>query len=441
MNKDNKPSKPKTQQVTPKPQQYTNQAVQQNYQLNNIQPQQNYQLNSIPLQQNYNQAVQQNYQLNNIAPQLNSMPSMYQQSTTYNSINTVFTSSSNLNNIFTNLGDSVENSSETKLPIASIIITLCHGSSYDPLFTTVKQKPPEGSRILLYALQMTNIKILNELLTKGKLDDGLKKTIVDTNEQESVSELIKEISDIEPDCVLFNFECCSGVCCSNQKYSFPDKKAALELLEISINKGYQVMLSDFSVKAFVNDWDEKILGPKSLLNIGTVDHAIKLRFKPDTLKGCESAQLRIVGELAAEGIAVINVMGGTVVIGVDKKKTKNEYYKFEILTEVEKKGNIIQDSFVDEKEKTTIGHAMLKYKSGSIITVSAGHWVELNNINVDIRNIEKVADKYWKGDYSEQINSMKMMEAPQQKKMMQDFAKNFVQQTSNCNYSAKIFKK
>lgn len=397
----------------------------------------NPQPNSVPQINNMQFVEPMNQQNNFIIPQQYINPSMFSQNC-YMPTN----SNSRINSkYFVNIGDKVEETTETKLPIASIIITLCHGSSYDPLFTTVKQKPPEGSRVLLYSLSMSNIKILNELLTKGKLDDELKKAITDTEEQESVSELIKEINEIEPDCVLFNFECCSGVSCSNQKYSFPDKSAAMKLLDISIKKGYQVMLSDFSVKAFVNDWDEKILGPKCLLNIGTVDHQIKLRFKPDILKECPSAQLRVVGELAAEGIAVINVMGGTVVIGVDKKHSTNSYYKFEILTEVEKNGNILKDAYVDEKDKTTIGHAMLKYKSGSIITVSAGHWVELNNINVDIRNIEKVADKYWGESYKGEIESMKMMEAPKQRAMMQNFAKNFVQQTSNCNYSAKVYKK
>ena len=72
---------------------------------------------------------------------------------------------------------------------------------------------------------------------------------------ENISEIFEYLKDIEPDCVLFNYECCSAV---GDQLSFPEKENTLKLIDIIMKRGSYFMFSDFSVKSLLVDWDENI---------------------------------------------------------------------------------------------------------------------------------------------------------------------------------------
>lgn len=61
--------------------------------------------------------------------------------------------------------------------------------------------------------------------------------------------MIKNVKQLDPDCVVFNWECCSNYGGSN----FPEGKDHLfDFVKFVIDKGHMTMFSDFSLKALIN---------------------------------------------------------------------------------------------------------------------------------------------------------------------------------------------
>ena len=208
------------------------------------------------------------------------------------------------------------------------------------------------------------------------------------------------------------------------------------------------MSSDFAVHALINDWKENMLGPNPFIHLGNCNQFIELKFNPDDLKASKSKQLQMVGDLCQKGTTSIHALGGTVVFGIQKAKADNKVYSVEILTIVTNTSgfdfNKKEENFgrIGEK-KGPIGHAVLKYKSGGLLMVSSGHWIELKNLDVDIENFEKVAEmNYGKNNaYVEELRSMKNASTEEKRQKVQMFSAQFVQQTTNCNYSSKRMQK
>jgi hypothetical protein len=156
---------------------------------------------------------------------------------------------------------------DRELEVVSVIVTHFHGSSYDNLFRSVCQKVPEG-RVSLYKVERHGIpellKIMKDLPVKERMIEEEKEEeetegekekekpdeVEEKKEDEKPKEeeekkdeappkekkekptgppkevevhsdqLIEEILDIDPDCVLFNWECCGGkyfaiICCNH----------------------------------------------------------------------------------------------------------------------------------------------------------------------------------------------------------------------------------
>lgn len=80
------------------------------------------------------------------------------------------------------------------------------------------------------------------------------------------------------------------------------------------------MFSDFSLKALIAQWDEKLLGVNPFVQTSQTSSPVVLRFKAGELKECPSAQLQTVGEMADGGKCNVGVAGGTIVYSVDKQK-------------------------------------------------------------------------------------------------------------------------
>jgi hypothetical protein len=310
------------------------------------------------------------------------------------------------------------------LPIVSVIVTICGGSSYDNIFRQIPQEAPNG-RISVYGLNPSSVEKLYNYMQ-------IEKPTV-SSEDALFSQLLSEIASVDKDSVLFNWECCS-LWGESGNYSF-QPTITIEFMGFLLKRGHMVMCSDFAVKALINDWKESKLGPRLFSNVGECDNAIELKFKAQVLKDCPSAQLNIVGDLCPEGKACIHALGGTVVVGLDQALSDTNDFKLNVLTiatNMDYRDGPLAYSI--DGQKGTIGHALLEYPSGGILLISAGHWIELSNLNVNIDGLKKVADSYGV-KYSAQMESISRMNETEQKVEYQKMAKQFIQQNSACKYS------
>jgi len=245
------------------------------------------------------------------------------------------------------------------------------------------------------------------------------------------SQLLSNIASVDKDSVLFNWECCS--LWSTREYKF-EPSITVEFMSFLLKRGHMVMCSDFAVKSLINDWNELLLGPKVFTNLGCCRDAIALKFKSSELKNCPSPQLNIVGDLCPDGKACIHALDSTVIVGIDQTKSDTNTFKLNVLTIATNMSYQGPDSYTIDGIKGTVGHALLEYPSGGILLISAGHWIELSNLDVNFDGLKKVAATY--GDkYSSQMESIKGMNENEQKVEMQKMAKQFIQQNTPCKYS------
>ena len=325
-----------------------------------------------------------------------------------------------------------KNDNDLTLPLLSVIVTIFSGTSYDDLFRQVPQVAP-GGRISLYSLNLAQI---------SEFFPDLKNPEASKNEE--IKLLAKEMQEVGPDAILFNFECCSG--CSAMEYHFPQKEQTLELIKYLLDKSHMVMCSDFAVKALIEDWNE-ILGPNPFRKLGECSDFLELFFEPKTLEESSSKQLQMVAQLCQSGSTHIHALGSTVVFGVNKEKADNAEYNLSILTIVTKAGGFDTETQKEHgwtigENHGTVGHAMLKYKSGGLMLLSAGHWIELSNLNTNIEDLEEVAMKNYAMDVEcmNEIKEIKSLEREEERgERIQKMANRFVQQTAPCNYQSSSF--
>lgn len=182
------------------------------------------------------------------------------------------------------------------------------------------------------------------------------------------------ISQVDPDSVVFNYECCSA--CSESGITAPHYEEhgrgpiIIPLLATLLQHQHIVMFGDFSLKGLIHDWDEGLLGPNPFINCGSTSTPMKLKFNPFHLTECVNAQLQNVGRMCESGEAIVNVMGGTIIFKIDPIKTDTDCYNTQILTRC-----------VNSTDQDACGHVMLTYPTGGILLVSAGHWIELSSLN------------------------------------------------------------
>lgn len=316
---------------------------------------------------------------------------------------------------------------DPSLPILSVIVTIFSGTSYDNLFHQVQQVAP-GGRISLYSLDLGFVNTFFEELKKLELSQS----------NEDMKSFADEIKNLSPDAILFNFECCSG--CS---YHFPHPLETIAMITYLMEKGHMVMCSDFAVKSLIKDWQES-LGPNPFVNLGECSSHLELFFEPAILQKSASKQLQMVGELCENGTTTLNVLGGTVIFGMNKLKADNNTYKTNVLTIVTKMPDypIIpnNDNLWEINERIgTIGHVLLKYPKGGTLLLSAGHWIELSNLNANVDNLEAVAKKNYgeNNEYQMEIDEIRGLNSElEREERVQKMANKFVQQTTSCNYSS-----
>ena len=80
-----------------------------------------------------------------------------------------------------------------------MIVSFVGGASYDHLFTSVEQKSQEGTKVVVYSCSTSYaIKILEGFKNPASV------------EKEELKDLLTNMKELDPDCVVFNWECCSS---------------------------------------------------------------------------------------------------------------------------------------------------------------------------------------------------------------------------------------
>jgi hypothetical protein len=309
---------------------------------------------------------------------------------------------------------------DSSIPVVSVVVTICDGSTYDSLFISVEQQPPQG-RVSVYSVKTLHLPTLLKDIKAGESDDKI------------TQDLLSDMKSVTADCIVFNWECCSG--CGGS--TFKDEKITFELIKHLLDSGNLVMLGDFSMKALINQWNQDLLGPCPFVKLGECSDKIELNFNPSKLTSCPSKQLEMVGKLCETGKCVIHALGGTIVFGYNPKNSDTDVYDLEILTVASNKNNYKENLFQIEGTTVegTVGHAMLKYKSGGIMMVSAGHWIELNHLDVNEDSMEKVAKECGELYDTEFQNIKKSNESQEMKQeRYNSLSSNWVQRNAPTNY-------
>ena len=173
----------------------------------------------------------------------------------------------------------------------------------------------------------------------------------------------------------------------------------MKLMRYLLDCNYMLMFSDFAVEALINDWDSHILQASNpFVTLGQCDSSLELSFIPGVLKECESIQLQLVGQLNEKGSMNIHCLSNTIVFGLKNPEILNlPEYDINLLTVCTKfdghELNVFKNCEIGSK-KGSIGHVMLKFKNGGNMLLSSGHWIEMTKFEVDVDNLEKVAEDF-----------------------------------------------
>lgn len=124
----------------------------------------------------------------------------------------------------------------------------------------------EGTQVLVYACDSAILPHFLKALEGGEV------------ENEALKQLIIGLKEVDADCVVFNWECCSNY--SHKK--FPEGKNTLfTFLKKIIDLGYMAMFSDFSLKALIAEWDAAALGKNPFEFTGETQGEAVLKFRPN----------------------------------------------------------------------------------------------------------------------------------------------------------------
>lgn len=321
--------------------------------------------------------------------------------------------------------------------LVAVIVTIIGGSSYDSLFRTVPQLAGEGERVAVYQVRLESVGSLIKIL-----DDELVAAPEDGAEEENpLTLLAKDLNTVPTDSVVFNWECCSS--CSDRGFGSTDShQGNLELIEKVISRGSMVMVSDFSLKALIADWQVDLLGPNPFVRIGEFSNSFTLHFQPEVLKECDSAQLQKVGELCGEGKAESHAMGNTIAYTVDQAACETPAYALEVLTVASGMPGVDTTALPPSQTCSigahhgAAGHVILTYPTGGQLLASCGHWVELSKLDVSLESLFQVAEQNYGAEYvSEMRSKMTNMSDGDLDGFLQEESCKMVQQSAPCKYS------
>lgn len=318
--------------------------------------------------------------------------------------------------------------SDAKSPCA-VIVTIYDGTSYDGLFRQVEQSSPNPDfSIAVFEGSYCDLSLI------------LKRNVL--NPEPILTDLWNCIDAVNPDSVVFNFECCSN--CDERGFHGANcnKSSVMKFLGWAITQGYMLSFGDFSLKSLIKDWSVSTLGPNPFVNVGTCNDHISLKFDPAVLINCPNAQLQSVGKMCESGSSLLHAMGGTIVYNVDLSKSKNKFYDLTVLTISDESTDFDQSQssvplLVCGEHKGTAGHVMLKYKSGGTIFVSAGHWIELNRIDANESSVLRCAAEQFGAEYASEMQRQlnEFTTDNDRDEFIQMSARRVIQSNASCQYS------
>lgn len=199
---------------------------------------------------------------------------------------------------------------------------------------------------------------------------------------------------LEPDCIVFNWECSSGY----TSQTFPEgADKVMKLVDYVIKGKHMAMFSDFSLKALIANWSEALLGPNPFQKMSQeFSDTVQLRFDPHILKESPSAQLQSVGDLSEGGLCNVHCLGGTIIYSLNKKNTDTNRYRLEILTVAENAPTDNSNFLLHIKTyKGAAGHILLTYPNTGKLLTSMTHWMELVKVDTSEQKLFEMAQKQY----------------------------------------------
>lgn len=245
--------------------------------------------------------------------------------------------------------------------------------------------------------------------------------------------LFGEMAALEPDCVVFNWECSSGYTGG----TFPEgKDSVMKLLGYIVRGRHMAMFSDFSLKALIAGWSEGVLGPNPFKKMSSeFSETVHLRFDPGTLRESPSAQLQSVGDLSEGGLCNVHCLAGTIVYSLAKQNTDHKKYRLEVLT-VAENAPVDKDSFLLGLKafRGAAGHVLLTYPTGGKLLTSMTHWAELVKVDTSEQKLLEMAQKQYGAEEASKLRSeMEALPEPQRYDFIQTSAQAYVQTSAPCN--------
>mmetsp|Transcript_11705 Transcript_11705/g.25214 ORF Transcript_11705/g.25214 Transcript_11705/m.25214 type:complete len:209 (+) Transcript_11705:29-655(+) len=204
-----------------------------------------------------------------------------------------------------------------------------------------------------------------------------------------------------------------------------------------------VMCSDFALKALIAKWNVAKLGPNPFVNLGTCSGEMKLTFDPELVAECPSAQLKTAAELIGDGEATLHCLPETIVYGLAQSVTQaTDAYAVDVLSVVTSVSSRAVPPHVNANcsvagRRGTAGHVLLRYPSGGSLLASAGHWMELVQLDVSEERLLEAAQREYGQQFSEQLQQQWACAptAEARYQVTQSVASQMVQSTVPCNYS------
>ncbi len=324
-------------------------------------------------------------------------------------------------------------------PLVAVVVTVYDGSSYDPLFREYKLEPQEGRASVWECSSSALRAVIDELL--GDVGVGPRTG--------PVAELCAEITEVNSDSVVFNWECCSG--CSDA--GFVDTALAMRAADVLTARGFTLMFSDFSLKALIAAWGKgaapRSFGPCPVVKLGEFASRFELRFDPVALQSCGSAQLERVGDLCEQGEASVHAMGGTIAYTLDHDALQGADYRVELLTvatvfdgapALQRFGEALRGGrvCVIGSHRGAAGHVRVRFANGGALLLSCGHWVELVRLDVSAERLVEVASRNFDGA-TNAVMAQELSQATDATRgeIVQRYARQIVNQSTPGNYTKK----
>eukprot|EP00924_Labyrinthula_sp_SR-Ha-C_P013113 maker-scaffold_12-snap-gene-10.56-mRNA-1 protein AED:0.00 eAED:0.00 QI:28/1/1/1/0/0/2/41/420 len=208
--------------------------------------------------------------------------------------------------------------------VSKVIVSIKSGDSYDDRFcltregssdaflehgkhgTTALYTVDSGPIIFYLHLVMIGKKIKKiDLFPRPEIKGKKAALLQPVDENEEQLELLKELKamcdQVGPQSVFFNFECCAGYSEAGFGQNPTVQPSYHELIAFLVRiYGATCLFCDFSLKALISNWSNKLLGPKPFTIVGQFADELFLSFYPFRMKSTNIPALQKLGHLVPQ---------------------------------------------------------------------------------------------------------------------------------------------